>query len=90
MKLTLELHFRKKEGFKEEDFLKVISDNLRGLQITSINYGNIEEGYVFVVEYKPLIPGFSYQPILGCFGGLDREYGYIENLSIPADKMHQE
>ena len=88
MKIVFEFHFIKKAGFAEKDFLEVISRNLTRLGIvTSFKYQAIAEGYLFEIEYKQVLPGFTYQPIMGCFGGLEQEYPYIGNISIPADKM---
>lgn len=88
MKIAFEFHFMKKVGFAEKDFLGVISRNLTQLGIvTSFKYQAIEEGYLFEIEYKQVLPGFTYQPIMGCFSSLEQEYPYISNISIPADKI---
>ena len=44
---------------------------------------------MFEVEYQPVLQGFSYQIVLGCFGDLDIAYPYISNISMPVDKMFQ-
>lgn len=88
MKIVFEVHFKKKDDFIEEDFLKVISKDLTQLNmVTSFKYMAIDEGYLFEVEYKNLIPGITYQPILGCFSNLEREYPYISNMTIPVERM---
>ena len=88
MKLTFEVHFIKKAGFVEADFLQVISRNLTELgSVSSLKYQAIVEGYLFVVEFVSHIPGITYQPILGCFSNLENEYSYISNMSIPSDRM---
>ena len=88
MKLTFEFHFTKKEGFVEADFLQVISKNLTELRlVTSLKYQAIAEGYLFEIVYTSLIPGITYEPVLGCFSNLENEYPGISNISIPSDKM---
>ena len=93
MKLHFEFHFKEKEGFKEIDFLDLISKRLSSLSkempIKSFLYKRIQEGYMFEVEYQPVLQGFSYQIVLGCFGDLDIAYPYISNISMPVDKMFQ-
>lgn len=90
MKLTFELHFTKKIGFSDEDFLKVISENLKELGlVNSMKYDTITEGYLFEIDFVPVLPGFTYQPILGCFSTLEVEYPYISNICIPLEKMRQ-
>lgn len=64
MKMVFEFHFMKKEGFVEKDFLGVISENLTQLGIvTSFKYQAIVEGYLFEIEYKEVLPGFTYQQL---------------------------
>lgn len=88
MKIVFEFHFMKKEGFTEKRFLEIISNNLTQLGIvTSFKHQAIEEGYLFEIEYKQVLPGFPYQPIMGCFSSLEKEYPCISNISIPADKI---
>lgn len=88
MKMVFEFYFMKKEGFVEKDFLGVISKNLTQLGIvTSFKYQAIVEGYLFEIEYKEVLPGFTYQSIMGCFSGLWQEYPYISNISIPMEKI---
>ena len=88
MKIVFEFDFMKKAGFVEKDFLGVISKELAQLGIVKLfKYQAIEEGYLFEIEYKQVLPGFTYQPIMGCFSSLEQEYPYISNISIPADKM---
>lgn len=94
MKLSFELHFRRKEGFSEDEFIGIISKRLselgKEIPIYSFKYQKIEEGYIFEIQYKSILPGISYQPILGCFGDLDRVYDFVYNISIPIDRMFQE
>ena len=94
MKLVFEFHFREKEGFLEDEFLKIISNRLstlgKEMPITSFKYQKIDEGYVFEIQYKPVLPAITYQPILGCFGDLDRIYKFISNVSMPVERMYQE
>ena len=88
MRIVFEYHFIKKTGFLEKDFLEIISRNLTLLGIvTSFKYKAIAEGYLFEVEYKQVLPGITYQPIMGCFSNLEREYPYISNVTIPIEKM---
>lgn len=94
MKLIFEFHFKKKEGFSESDFMGIVSKRLSALgkemPISFFGYQEIDEGYIFKIQYKPVLQGITYQPILGCFGDLDRVYEFISSISMPADKMHQE
>ena len=88
MKSVFEFHFTKEAGFVEKDFLEIISKNLTQLGIvTSFRYHAIKEGYLFEIEYKQVLSGVTYQPIMGCFSGLEHEYPYISNISIPLGKM---
>lgn len=94
MKLIFEFHFKKKEGFSESDFIAIVSKRLSALgkemPISFFGYQGIDNGYIFEIQYKPVLPGITYQPILGCFGDLDRVYEFISNISMPIDKMYQE
>lgn len=94
MKLSFELNFSRKEGFSEEEFIGIISKRLSDLgkemPIYSSEYQKINGGYIFEIQYKSILPGISYQPILGCFGDLDKVYDFVYNISIPIGRMFQE
>lgn len=94
MKLLFEFYFKKKEGFSEDKLIGIISKRLselgKEMPIHSFNYQTVDEGYIFEIQYNSILPGISYQPILGCFGDLDRVYEFIYNISMPIEKMHQE
>ncbi|WP_182439453.1 hypothetical protein [Clostridium sp. OM05-9] len=44
----------------------------------------------FEIHCQPVLPGITYQPILGCFGDLDRAYEGIDKISIPSGKIYKE
>lgn len=94
MKLGFEFHFKKKENYSEENLLGIISERITNLgkdmPIYSFDYQIIEDGFAFLIEYKSVLPGITYQPILGCFIDLDQVCDCIDNISMPAEKMYQE
>lgn len=87
MKLHFEILFDKQNGFKERDFINTVERNLVGVGIYKFEYCVVHTGYAFDVYFKSMLPGYSYQVILGCFSNLEQEYAYINNVSIPNDRM---
>lgn len=62
LKFTMEV--RMLDGFNESEFIHAIKQRLEGLEVKAVRYGEVAEGYRFEVDFEPLLPGFTYQPIL--------------------------
>ncbi len=94
MKIGFEFHFEKKKNYSEEKLLSIISERLtelgKEMPIKSINYQNVKGGLAFLIDFQPVLPGITYQPVLGCFVDLDRVYEDIDKISMPSNKMYQE
>lgn len=79
--IKLNMEIRRLEGFSEEAFITKLSQNLQEVGATKLQYGVSDDQFVFYVEYEVLISQFPYQPILGCFSSIEREYPRIEVVS---------
>lgn len=94
MKIGFEIHFEKKNSYSEEKLINIISERLsklgKEMPINSVGYQTVKEGIAFVIDFQPVLPGITYQPILGCFGDLDRAYEGIDKISIPSGKIYKE
>lgn len=94
MKIGFEFHFEKKNNYSEEKFINIISERLsklgKEMPINSVSYQSVKEGFAFLIDFQPVLSGITYQPILGCFGDLDRVYEGIDKISMPSDKMFQQ
>ena len=79
IKLSMEIH--RLDGFSEEAFIAKLSQSLQEVGATKLQYGVTDDQFVFYVEYEALLSQFPYQPILGCFSSIEREYPRIEVVS---------
>lgn len=79
---------KKMEGFNESEMLNIIENNLSELnEVTSVRYGLIEGGYRFEIDFEPRLSEVAYQPIFGCFTGIELEYDKVKLVGIPRDQI---
>ena len=87
LKLTVELE--KLDGFDEKELISILQKDLAGVYAKAMRYGALQNGYRFEVDFEPVLAsaGISYQPILGCFSDIEREYDKVHLIGIPAGEM---
>jgi hypothetical protein len=81
------MEIQKLDGFDEKEFISILSKNVSEVHAKALRYGEADSGYRFEVDFESVLPGFSYQPILGCFIGIEHEYDKVRLIGIPAEKM---
>ncbi len=71
--------------FQEDEFIGILQKSLSEVYANAMRYGAVENGYRFEVDFEPVLAsaGISYQPILGCFSGIDHEYDKVQLIGIP-------
>lgn len=85
LKFTMEI--KKLDGFDEKKFISILCNNLSGVYAKEFRYCEVDNGYRFEVDFEPVLSGISYQPILGCFMGIEREYDKVRLMGIPTDEI---
>ncbi|EXM40990.1 hypothetical protein RASY3_02370 [Ruminococcus albus SY3] len=90
MKIQLTMNIKKLDGFDENVFLSTIKNNLLEIDATLVFEKSDNERYHFEISYIPILPGYSYQPVLACFSNINEEYDKVKLISIPQEEIRIE
>lgn len=80
--LTFTMQLQKLDGFDEKDFISILKSNVSEVLAKIVRYDNVEDRYHFEVQFEPISQNISYQPILGCFTSIEREYNRVKLIGI--------